>query len=320
MPMAVTPSTIANEFVGSATSGVGSLLSDVGGLVEGLRARGGAQIRKGIIGDQQLTVRELANDADPGLFGPSSVAWRIHRDPCMLIGGLRSLLLQTMHPLAMAGVAQHSDYKSDPWGRLNRTSRFVGTTTYGSTASAEESIAIVRRVHDRVVGTASDGRAYSANDPHLLLWVHVAEIDSFLTAFDRYGDGKLRDADRDRYVAEMAEVARRLGSEAPPESTDALAECLADFRSECEATDDALETVRFLSSPPLPWWTRGTYASLAAAAITSLPAWVRRELKLVVPPLADPLAVRPMATATTKMLGYLMSAPPRAEQPSAIST
>ncbi len=315
--MTATPSTIANDLVGGATSGIGSLLNGVGGLADGLRARGGAQIRKGIIGDQQLTVSELANDSDPGLFGPSSVAWRIHRDPSMLIGGLRSLLLQTMHPLAMAGIAQHSDYKSDPWGRLNRTSRFVGATTYGSTASAEESIAIVRRVHERVVGTAPDGRAYSANDPHLLLWVHVAEIDSFLSAFDRYGIGKLRDADRDRYVAEMAEVACRLGSEAPPESANALAECLADFRSECEATDDALETVRFLSSPPLPWWTKGTYASLAAGAITSLPAWVRRELKLVVPPLADPLAIRPVASATTKMLGYLMSTPPRAERASA---
>ena len=311
--MAVTPSTIANDLFGGAASGIDGLLSGVGGVAEGLRARGGAQIRKGIIGDQQLTVSELANDADPGLFGPSSVSWRIHRDPSMLIGGLRSLLLQTMHPLAMAGVAQHSGYKSDPWGRLNRTSRFVGATTYGSTASAEESIAIVRRVHERVVGTTPDGRAYSANDPHLLLWVHVAEIDSFLCAFDRYGIGKLRDADRDRYVAEMAEIARRLGSESPPESADALAECLADFRLECEVTDEAKETVRFLSSPPLPWWTRGTYVSLAAAAITSLPTWVRQDLKLVIPPLADPLAVRPMATATTKMLGYLMSAPPRTE-------
>ncbi len=307
--MAVTPSTIASEIIGGTTNGIDGLTRGANTLVSDLRARGGAQIRKGIIGDEQLTVQELATAEDPGLFGPASVAWRIHRDPSMLIGGLRSLFLQTMHPLAMAGVAQHSDYKTDPWGRLNRTSRFVGATTYGSTASAEESIAIVRRVHERVVGTASDGRPYSANDPHLLLWVHVAEIDSFLCAYDRHGDGKLRDADRDRYVAEMAEVARRLGSEDPPESAAALAECLADFRSECEVTDDALETVRFLSSPPLPWWSRGTYASLAAGAITSLPAWVRRELKLVVTPLADPLAVRPMATMTTKMLGYFMSAP-----------
>lgn len=206
--MATTPSIAARDLASDLTSGVSGLIGDISDLVEGLRARGGAQVRKGIIGDEQLTVQELATEDDPGLFGPTSVSWRIHSDPSMLIGGLRSLFLQTMHPLAMAGVAQHSDYKSDPWGRLNRTSRFVGSTTYGSTRSAEESIAIVRRVHERVVGTAPDGRSYSANDPHLLLWVHVAEIDSFLAAFDRYGNGKLRDADRDRYVFEMAEVAR----------------------------------------------------------------------------------------------------------------
>lgn len=280
----------------------------VGDLVEGLRSRGGDQLRRGIIGDERLTVAELATREDPGLFGPKSVAWRIHGDASMLVGGLRSLFFQTVHPLAMAGVAQHSDYKGDPWGRLNRTSRFVGATTFGSTSSAETAIAIVRRVHGNVVGTAPDGRPYAANDPHLLLWVHVAEIDSFLTAFDRYGSGNLRDADRNRYVEEMAEVARRLGSEGPPESVAELVACLDEFRSECSAGADAFETVKFLRSPPLPWWMRGTYASLAAGAITSLPTWARRELKLFVPPLADELAVRPVTTASTRMLGYLMSA------------
>ena len=288
---------------------VNGLAEGIGGLTGSLRARGGSQIRRGIIGDERLTFDELASDEDSGLFGPSSVAWRIHSDSSMLIGGLRSLFLQTVHPLAMAGVAQHSDYKSDPWGRLNRTSRFVGATTFGSTETAETAIAVVRRVHERVKGTAPDGRHYSANDPHLLLWVHVAEVDSFLRAFEHYGTGKLRDADRDRYVQEMAQIAVRLGSEAPPTSVAELAACLEDFRSECSAGQDAFDTVRFLASPPLPWWTRWPYATLAAGAITSLPSWVRKELKLVVPPLADSLAVHPMAGATTKLLGYLMSAP-----------
>ncbi len=291
---------------------VSGLAGGVGDLAGSLRARGGSQLRRGIIGDQQLAFDELASDEDHGLFGPSSVVWRVHRDPSMLIGGLRSLFFQTVHPLTMAGVAEHSDYKGDPWGRLNRTSRFVGATTFGSTATAETAIAVVRRVHERVRGTAPDGRPYAANDPHLLLWVHVAEVDSFLRAFERHGTGKLRDADRDRYVAEMAVVARLLGSETPPESVAELTECLEGFRPECAAGADALEAVKFLSSPPLPWWTRGTYATLAAGAIASLPAWVRRELKLTVPPLADSLAIRPMAGATTKMLGYLMSAPQEA--------
>lgn len=292
----------------SVTDVVGGITDGLTGAATSLRLRGGARIRKGIIGDQQLSIEELASHDDPGLFGPQSVSWRVHGDASMLIGGLRSLFFQTLHPLAMAGVAQHSDYKQDPWGRLNRTSRFVGATTFGSTESAETAIAIVGRVHQRVNGTAPDGRAYSANDPHLLLWVHVAEIDSFLTAFDRYGAGILRDADRDRYIEEQAEIARRLGAETPPESMAGLKACIEDFRSECEAGPDAFATVGFLSAPPLPWYLRGTYATLAAGAMTSLPEWARTELKIVVPPLADGLAVKPMARASTSILRYLMSA------------
>lgn len=300
-----------SDVVDGVTHGVRGVLRGAGGVADLLRTRAGTQIRKGIIGDQQLTFDELASDEYPGLFGPDSVSWRIHGDTSMLIGGIRSLYFQTLHPLAMAGIAQHSDYKQDPWGRLNRTSRFIGATTFGSTTTAAQAIKVVGRVHGRVRGTAPDGRPYSANDPHLLLWVHVAEIDSFLTAFDRYGNGNLRDADRDRYVAEQAEIARRLGAETPPETAAELAATLEDFRSECSAGPDAFETVKFLSSPPLPWWVRGTYATLVAGAITSLPSWARDELKLVVPPLADDFAVKPMAKASTKMISFLMSTTPR---------
>src|SRR5690606_6725527 len=134
------------------------------------------------------------------------------------VGGLRALLLQSLHPLAMAGVAEHSDYRSDPWRRLQRTADFLAATTYGPATEAERAITRVRNVHERVVGVARDGRAYAANDPHLLRWVHVAEVDSFLAANQRYGADPLVGAERDDYVRQMAVIARALGVPAPPES------------------------------------------------------------------------------------------------------
>jgi len=169
-----------------------------------MRLQGATMLRSALSGDEQIEQSEMASADDPGLFGPASSAWRIHSDSSMLIGGLRALMLQTLHPLAMAGVAQHSDYKSDPWGRLHRTGRFIGATTFGNTDTAEKWIGIVRRVHDRVQGTAADGRPYSANDPHLLLWVHVTEVDSFLSAYERFGKGKLTDAEKAHLIAQAS--------------------------------------------------------------------------------------------------------------------
>jgi len=283
----------------------------IGEVLAAVRTQGASLLRNALAGDEGLAAEEMASVDDLGLFGPDSVVWRVHGDSSMLIGGLRSLMFQTLHPLAMAGVAEHSDYKSDPWGRLNRTGRFVGATTYGSTETAERAIRIVHNVHKRVKGTAPDGRPYEANDPHLLLWVHITEVDSFLRAYEAYGAGKLRDSEKDQYVAEMAEVARRLGSEAPPESVAELKACLHDFRAECEAGPYARETIRFLLLPPVPLALRGPYGVLAAGAITLLPPWARRELRLPVLPLSDPLAVRPAATVLTRTIGWLMAADPR---------
>ena len=105
----------------------------------------------------------------------------------MFVGGIRALLVQSLHPLAMAGVAAHSGYKGDPWGRLQRTSTFLATTTFGTVEHAEELIERVRAIHERVRGTAPDGRPYAASDPHLLRWVHITEVDSFLAAYQRFG-------------------------------------------------------------------------------------------------------------------------------------
>src|SRR5215471_14616516 len=151
---------------------------------------------------------------DAGIFGPDSVAWRIHADPVMLVGGLRALLVQALEPRAMAAVDQHSAFREDPWGRLERTTQFVMATTYGDTAAAEAAAARVRAVHRRIHGVDPvTGAAYSASDPDLLLWIHAVEVDSFVIAYRAFA-GRLSDEDADRYVAEMARVAELV--ELPP--------------------------------------------------------------------------------------------------------
>lgn len=273
-----------------------------------LRQRGGGLLRRALAGDQALEPAEMASAEDTGLFGPASVAWRVHGDSSMLIGGLRALFLQTLHPLAMAGVADHSDYSDDPWGRLHRTGRFVGGTTFGSTKTAEGLIRRVRAIHGRVVGEAPDGTPYSANDPRLLLWVHVTEVDSFLRAYLRYGQGRLTDAECDRYVAEMAEIARRLGAEDVPETVAELDACIEGFRPECHYGRQARDGMRFLLLPPVPLALRGAYGLITAAAIGLLPGWSRTMLRLPMPPGLDPLAIRPAATFLTRAIGWLMGA------------
>src|SRR6201996_7703615 len=130
----------------------------------------------------------------PRWFGEDRPIRRVHADASMFVGGLRALLLQSLHPLAMAGVAEHSDYRGDPWGRLQRTSTFLAVTTFGPAADAQRAVDRVRGIHRRVHGTAPDGRPYEASDPHLLEWVLIAEVDSFLLAYQRYGAGHLDQA------------------------------------------------------------------------------------------------------------------------------
>ncbi len=171
----------------------------------------------------QAHARELFESEGPRWFGPDRAIWRVHADAAIFVGALRALLLQSLHPLAMAGVAQHSDFREDPWGRLQRTARFLAGTTYGTAAQAEQACATVRRVHGRVRGIAPDGRSYDANDPHLLLWVHLAEVDSFLAAHQRFGARPLDRAERDQYVSDLGRVARELGVPDPPVTVGELA-------------------------------------------------------------------------------------------------
>jgi uncharacterized protein (DUF2236 family) len=274
--------------------------------VECFRRRAGASVRTLLAGRAAPVVDVDDGRGDPGLFGPDSVTWRVHADISLLIGGLRALLLQTMHPLAMAGVADHSDYRHDPLGRLHRTAAFVAMTTYGSTTTAESAIEAVARIHERVVGTAPDGRAYSARDAELVTWVHATEVDSFLRIHRRYGRSPLEAAEADRYVGEMAEVARRLGGGDVPTNVAELRERLIGFRPDLHVGRQARDAVRFLVVPPLPLPARAPYAIVAAAASASLPGFARRALRLPLPPLAEPVLIRPAATALLAGLGWAL--------------
>lgn len=249
----------------------------------------------------------LARADHPGLFASDSVTWRIHADSSVFIGGLRALLLQVMHPLAMAGVAEHSNYRADPMGRLWRTSLYVGTTTYGTADDARAAIAAVKRVHERVIGVAPDGRPYAANDPHLLTWVHHTLVDSFLRSYRRYGAESLTDADADRYVAEMAVLADEFGAEPAARSVAELRAWFLAERPELRATGQAREVVRFLMVPPLPVISRPAYAVIASAAVGLLPRSVRRELWLPTLPALDPLVVRPATRTLMRTLDWIMA-------------
>lgn len=149
---------------------------------------------------------------DPGLFGPESVIWRVHGDfTSMMIGGISSLILQALHPLALAGVWDHSSFRQDLKGRLGRTALFIAVTTYGNTLMAEQAITRVKRIHDSLAGTHPDGRAYRVSDPHLLYWVHLTEAYSFLNAHRLYVNPHLPITDQDQYFSEMQKISEGLG-------------------------------------------------------------------------------------------------------------
>ncbi|GAA4403288.1 oxygenase MpaB family protein [Fodinibacter luteus] len=248
----------------------------------------GAALRSRVAGDDAADrARVIWGRPGERWFTPADPVWRVHADAAMFPGGVAALLLQSLHPSAMAGVAGHSGYRGDPWGRLQRTSHFLATTTFGTVADAEVAIARVRAIHERVRGTDAQGRAYRASDPRLLSWVHVAEAYSFLTAHQRYSPEPLTAAEADTYVEQAAVVARRLGATEVPTTVAGLDAALTAFRPELEATDAARDAARFLLlDPPLPWAARPGYGLIATGGVAVLPAWARRTLDL---PLAGPL-------------------------------
>ncbi len=259
-------------------------------------------------GEQRMM--QLMDPAAPRWFTEDRPIRRVHADAAMFIGGLRALLVQSLHPLAMAGVAQHSDYRNDPWGRLQRTADFLAATSFGPADEAQRTIDVINRVHERVVGVASDGRAYSARDPHLLRWVHIIEIDSFLVAHQRFGEFPLDAVGRDEYVKDTAVIARKLGVPAPPESVRALRDQISSYRSEVRGTKESRDAMRYLLlEPPLPPVARAGYGLLVAATLSTLPRWSRAHLGLPYLPITERFALQPLGDAITRVVRWAM--PPR---------
>ena len=227
--------------------------------------------------------------ADNGFFGPASVAWRVSTDLAAPVAGLRSLLMQALHPLAMAGVDQHSGWRRDPVGRLAATSAYLATVTFGERAVAEQAAARVRRIHDHVRGTdAVTGRRYAAGDPALLLWVHAAQVDSVLAAGSLVGTA-LSAADSDRYVAEMVAAAELVGVPRPlvPASVAELERYVASVRPGLSCTPAAAESMAYLLDPPgLDEEVAEIWQDVRDAAIAVLPEWARQMYGYDAPPLS----------------------------------
>jgi uncharacterized protein (DUF2236 family) len=253
-------------------------------FAERVRTRLEAQILALVAGRGAPAIDFRGPPGDLGLFGPDAVCWKVHADfPSMLAGGISALLLQMLHPLALAGVVDHSNFREDMLGRLSRTATFIAGTTYGSREDAERLVERVKKVHRTVVGTAPDGRPYAAEDPALLTWVHVAEVDSFLRAHLVYVDPSLSLAAQDRYYDETALVAEKLGARDVPRSRTAVLAYFERTRPSLAVTEQTREVARILLNatakgpeggrPKAPG--RAVGRAFMAAGIDLLPAWAQ---------------------------------------------
>ena len=233
---------------------------------------------------------------DDGLFGPDSVAWRVHGDVIgMLVGGVSGLLLQMLHPKVLAGVWDHSNFRADMHGRLRRTARFIAQTTYGAREDAETSIARVRTIHSHLSGVLPDGEPYRVSDPELLAWVHVTECWSFLAGWVRYGEPTMSDADQDAYFAEMARMGDALGADPLPRTKDEARRMLHRMRPQLRVDDRTREVCRIVLNPPMEGaGSNAARAMTLQAGVELLPAWARRMHGL-----NAPLLTRPLTTAGT---------------------
>ena len=218
------------------------------------------------------------NPADAGFFGPGSVTWRVSTDLGRPVAGLRALMLQALHPLAMAGVDQHSNWRADPVGRLAATSGYLATITFGDRAAAEQAAARVRRIHEHITGTDTvTGQRYEASDPALLLWVHATLVESGIVAAGMFGT-PLSAPDADRYVAEMVAAAELVGVPADqvPASLSDLDSYLTVSRPALRCTPAAAESMAYLLDPPgLDEDIAEIWADIREGVVATLPSWAQ---------------------------------------------
>jgi uncharacterized protein (DUF2236 family) len=222
-----------------------------------------------------------AGPHDWGLFGPNSVSWRVHSSPVLLVGGLRALIIQSLNPLAMAGIAQHSDYLRRPLSRLRRTAEYVATVVYGDTPSARRAAEMVRRIHTHVKGVDPiSGSPYSAEDIETKLWVHCVEVHSFLAAYRAYG-GRLSDEEQDAYLAEQVAAAElmEIPRELAPASRAAYGDFFEYMRPNLCVSEASRDAIELVVDPPLMRELVAHQVSLrtmATAAVAITPRYMRR--------------------------------------------
>ncbi len=306
------------EVLAGAGSGIGAALA-APALRSGLLAalgRGpsrraertsGGRARPGPAAERPALREAMALDsatADPGWFGPGSVAWRVQADASMYVAGVGAFALQLLHPLALAGVADHSRFAEDFFGRIVATAEFVQGVTFGGRAEAAARVEGVRRLHQRVVGTAPDGRRYDAADPDLLAWVHLGEYLAIAAAYRRFGARPLGPGDLDRYVSESAVVATAMGVADPPRSWAALDAAAQAYRPTLAVGEQTVSALRFLSDPPgLPARARAAWRLLWAGGMACVPPWAAGLLGAAPPARAELVACRALVRALDSALG-----------------
>jgi uncharacterized protein (DUF2236 family) len=258
-----------------------------------IRTRYRAQLLTMLSGDPEGEpewVTKIADGDDVGYFGPDSAVWHVNGGIPVIVAGVRALLMQTLHPGAMAGVHEHSRYNEDPLGRLAGTVRWVVTTTFGSTTTVAEESRRVSRLHDRVSGSYEPGNppkksvSYSAKDQDLVAWVHIVFTDAFLQAHRQWGDAipteSPEESGEDRYVREWAQAGRLMGLESPPTSAKELKASLDGFIPVLRRDERVSTALAFLTNPPLPPATRLPYKILVGGAIATMEPRYRELLGL----------------------------------------
>ena len=279
--------------------------------IEKIRENVANELRSRVVGpNASQRTHEIMEAPGERWFAEDRPIRLVHGDASMFIGGLRALLLQSLHPLAMAGVANYSDYRKDPWGRLQRTADFLAATSFGPAHEAQRIVDRVKAVHVKVNGVASDGRKYSATDPHLLKWVHIAEIDSFLYTYQKFSKAPLDQEGRDGYVKDAAFVARAVGVIDPPETEAELREMIDSYRPELKSTRESRDATKYLLfKPPLPGAAKIAYWLLMVATVSTLPAWTRIPLRVGYLPIIEQVIFRPLGYLMTSAIRWITSTP-----------
>jgi uncharacterized protein (DUF2236 family) len=228
-----------------------------------------------MVGGGGPPVAFLSPPGDRGLLGPESIAWKVHADfISMMIGGISSLILQALHPKALAGVWDHSSFREDLKGRLGRTAYFIAATTYGSTEMAENIIERVNLIHTKVSGTDELGQPYHATDPHLLAWVHLTETRSFMSSFEHHRQEQLTALQKDQYFLEMKMLGEKMGAIDLPSSYAHTESAIHSYLPELHFGERAKSIIDLLENFPGPLRSKVFIKLISRAGFLNLPNWV----------------------------------------------